>query len=57
MEDYSKPDVAFSFRLADEKNNALAGAAYYLYNTTGIPVYDEKGKQAAGMWGSWLHCI
>ncbi len=49
MEDYSKPDVAFSFRLADEKNNALAGAAYYLYNTTGIPVYDEQGKQAAGI--------
>lgn len=48
MEDYSKPDAEFTFRLADEKNDAIAGAAYYIYNTTGIPVYDGEGNQMAG---------
>ena len=49
MEDYSKPDIDFTFRLADEKNNAFAGAAYYLYNTTGVPVYDDNGNQLTGI--------
>ena len=49
MEDYSKPDIVFTFRLADEKNNAFTGAVYYLYNTTGVPIYDGEGNQVTGI--------
>lgn len=44
LEDYSKPEVWFAFRLADEYGNALAGKTYYLYNTTGVPVYKDDGN-------------
>lgn len=51
MEDYSKPDVEFTFRLADDKNDALGGVSYYLYHTNGIPVYDQDGKHVKGSTG------
>lgn len=44
LEDYSKPDVWFAFRLTDEYGNVLAGKTYYLYNTTGVPVYKDEGN-------------
>lgn len=42
MEDYSRPDTAFNFLLTDEYGNALAGKKYYLYYTTGVPVYKDE---------------
>lgn len=52
MEDYSKPDVEFTFRLTDDKNDALAGESYYLYHTNGTPVYDDAEKQMVGTTGN-----
>ena len=50
LEDYSKPDIWFRFQLVDEYGNALAGKTYYLYNTTGDPVYKgENGDDFGGI--------
>lgn len=42
MTDNDKPDVDFTFRLTDEKNNAMTGKRYLLYYTTGQPVYQTN---------------
>lgn len=39
LDDSQKPDVDFDFRLADAQNNGLEGETFYLYRTTGEPVY------------------
>lgn len=52
LEDYSTPEnTVFQFRLADENNNAIEGAEYYCYKTTGEPVYkeDQSGGILRGM--------
>lgn len=45
MEDYSKPDVDFTFRLTDALNNAMANQTFYRYYTNGQPMYETDGKQ------------
>ncbi len=50
LDDNSKPDVNFNFRLIDSQNNGIAGAKYYLYKTTGEPVsWEELSKQKPGV--------
>lgn len=49
LEDYSKPNILFSFLLTDEFGNALAGMKYYLYNTTGVPVYKDEADDGIMM--------
>ena len=39
LEDYSTPANPFQFRLADENNDAIEGAVYYIYRTNGEPVF------------------
>lgn len=47
LEDNSKPqDVDFNFRLADANRNGMFGIKYYLYQTTGTPVYFKTGEDA-----------
>lgn len=39
MEDYSKPNVDFTFRLTDALNNAMTDKTFYRYYTNGQPIY------------------
>lgn len=42
MEDYSKPDVGFTFRLTDALNNAMTDKTFYRYYTNGQPIYQTN---------------
>ena len=46
LNDNGKPDVDFNFRLTDAGNNGRVGVPYYLYKTTGKPVYYEELTEA-----------
>lgn len=47
MEDRSRPDVDFTFYLKDGQKNPMPGMNYYLYRTTGKPVYEDDGVTIA----------
>lgn len=38
LEDNSKPDVNFNFRLTDAQNNGMGNQTYFLYKSSGSPV-------------------
>lgn len=42
MEDYSKPNVDFTFRLTDALNNAMTDKTFYRYYTNGQPIYQTN---------------
>lgn len=44
MEDYSRPDVDFTFRLTDALNNAMTGQKFYRYYTNGQPMYEADDE-------------
>lgn len=52
LNDNGKPDVDFAFRLADAGRNGMKGRSYYLYKTTGEPVYYEELTEAEKADGS-----
>lgn len=54
MEDYSKPDVDFTFRLTDALNNAMGDKTFLYYYSNGQPIYepDSQEEQKQQMTGS-----
>lgn len=54
MEDYSKPDVDFTFRLTDALNNAMSDKTFLYYYSNGQPIYesDSQEEQKQQMTGS-----